>query len=170
MAPSLLSQVQSYCAREEAGVRLDAEGGTLFDVAARKMLPLRAAQLERAEVRQEPHSGADYLFLRYLDGTELLLTPMGVAFAPDTTRSGPHARLPPFCTLRDYQALREEAAGALVPEQPPTREGARALLACVAVLEGARQAGFEVRGELHTVSGLLRELEQRLPVDDTEGR
>jgi hypothetical protein len=168
MTPAEVNQtVLSFCAREDSGVRFDAEGGTLFDVGAGRTLPLSAHTVERAEVRQEPSSGADFLFLRYQDGRELLLTPMGVAFAPGLQRTGPLPQLPPFVTFRDYAAFRQLAEHALHghPEEPPGREVAQALVHCVAVLEGALQTGFEVKADLQSISGLLKELERRLPAE-----
>lgn len=163
--PGVVDLVRDYCAREDSGVRFDWEGGQLYDPAARLSLPLRAEELERGVLEREPESGTEYVALRYRDGRELLLTPMGVAFPPDTVRTGPLPDLPRFVTFRDYQLYRASAEHPLRdhPDVRPTREMAQALVLCVAILEGARVAGLEVKRELESLSGLLRELERRLP-------
>jgi hypothetical protein len=163
-AQGLVAKVAEYCAREESGVRLDVHGGTLLDEAGAKMLSLRPGQLTRADVMAEPESGAAYVALAWEDGKELLLTPMGAAFPPDTVRTGPLPDLPRFVTFRDYLLYRAAAEHPLRdhPDVPPTREMAQALVYCVAILEGARVAGFEVRRELEAVSGLLKEVDRRI--------
>jgi hypothetical protein len=57
------------------------------------------------------------------------------------------------------QRLKHELYGH--PDEPPTKGAARLVMMCLAILDGARAAGFEVGREEQELEVHLRELEQR---------
>jgi len=161
----LLAKVRQHCARQPATVLFDEPGQALFDVSAAKALPLPAAELVQVEEKTDTQTGRAYLRLELGDGRELALTDAGVAFAPRFGNTGPLPELPKAVCFTDYGKLlgqlRHELYGH--PDREPTRDTAKLLLLCIAILDGARAAGFEVGREEGELELLLRELEKRAP-------
>jgi len=157
--------VREHCARQPAAVLFDEPGQALLDVPSGKALALPAADLARVEEQKDTQTGRPYLRLTLGDGRELALTQAGVAFAPRFGNTGPLPELPGAVCFGDYGKLlgqlRHELYGH--PDREPTRDTAKLLLLCIAILDGARAAGFEVGREEAELEALLRELEKRAP-------
>ncbi len=151
-------------AREHAGsVLYDAATATLLDVASGKALPLPWARVALVEERRDAATGRPYVAVRLDDGRELALADPGVAFAPVTAATGPLDGLPPAVCLRDLGAAEGRLAHFLEdhPAEAPGREHVALFLFCLAVVDGARAAGFDVTREERRLDALLADLERR---------
>lgn len=135
-------------------------GARLLEPGTGKELRLRWVDLAAVEEKRTPLRPAPYLVLSFLDGRQVALADVGFAFAPSTANTGPLPDLPPTLCFRDFRHL-SEGVSALLAEEGREKEALGAILACIALLDGARAAGLEVSREERRLDALLRELEQR---------
>jgi hypothetical protein len=154
--------VERY-ARERPAVLLDSTGPTLLDVFSGKALPLDLAQVASVEERRDAANGRPYLAIERDDGREIAISDAGLAFAPVTAATGPLDGLPPAVCFRDLAGAEAQLTHFLVdhPGEPPTRTHVSLFLFCLAVVDGARAAGFDVSREERRLDRLLAELEAR---------
>lgn len=146
-----------------AALALDAEAGLLLDVAAGKVLPLDWTSVASLAEERDRDTGRPYLRVALGDGTAYALADQGVAFAPSTRASGPLPGLPAAVCLRDLAAAEGRLVHFLLehPGEPPERGHVDTFLFCLAVVDGARLAGFDVGPEERRLDGILAELEAR---------
>ncbi len=151
-------------AREHPGAVLyDASASILLDVFAGKPLALDWSRVTAVEERTDAATRRPYLALRLDGGAEIALSDAGIAFAPATAATGPIAGLPSAVCLRDLAqatARLEHFLGGH-PGERPTREHASLFLFCLAVVDGARAAGFDVAREERRLEAILAALEER---------
>jgi hypothetical protein len=160
-----LAAIRAYCQAHPQAVLYDEPGEALFDTFGVKTLILRGSDLESVESLADQQTKAPYLRLTLADGRQLALTEAGIAFAPDFTNSGPLTDLPDAVCFRDYRGLLERLKHDLYghADAPPTRATVKLLMMCIAILDGARKAGFEVGREERELETHLVELEKRAP-------
>jgi len=160
-----LAAVRAYCQAHPRSVLFDEPGEALYDVPGAKTLTLRPGDLRSAEPSADKDTGDPYLRLTLDDGRQIALTVAGIAFAPDFGNTGPLRDLPEAVCFRDYRGLLERLKHDLYghPDQPPTRATVGLLQMCIAILDGARRAGFEVGREERELETHLTELEKRAP-------
>jgi hypothetical protein len=134
----------------------DAPTSTLLDVFSGKALPLDFAHVTAIEERVDAASGRPYAAVRLDSGVE-------VAVPPVTAATGPLDGLPSAVCFRDLAAATSRLEHFLRdhPGERPQREHVALFLFCLAVVDGARAAGFEVSPEERRLDGLLGELEAR---------
>jgi hypothetical protein len=146
-----------------SSVAYDATSGALVDVFSGRALRLDPGRLAAADERRDRDSGRAYLALRLEDGGELALADAGVAFAPSTAASGPLDGLPSAVCFRDLAAAEGRLTHFLLdhPGEPPDRAHLSLFLFCLAVVDGARAAGFDVSADERRLERLLGELEAR---------
>lgn len=138
----------------------DSLGARLLEPGTGKELRLRWDELATVEEKRTPLRPAPYLVLSFQDGRQVALADVGFAFAPSTVNTGPLPDLPPTLCFRDFRHL-SEGVSALLAEEGREKEALGAVLACIALLDGARAAGLDVSREERRLDALLRELEQR---------
>ncbi|MFZ5472250.1 MAG: hypothetical protein ACOZIN_22690 [Myxococcota bacterium] len=157
------ARLRAYCQRPGSAVLFDETAGLFIDVPSGKSLSADAGELEHLEERTNSQTGQPYLALAYGDGRSLALAEMGVAFAPDCRQTGPLPELPAAVCWKDFFGLRDRLKHELYghPEQAPTRNTVKLVMMCLAVLDGARAAGFEVGKEERELEVHLAELERR---------
>lgn len=151
-------------ARDRAGsVLYDPASSTLVDLFSGKALRLELSAVAEVEERADRDTGRPYLALRRDDGTEVALAEQGVVFAPSTAATGPIEGLPRAVCFRDLAGAEAQLTHFLVdhPGEPPERTHLALFLFCLAVVDGARVAGFEVSAEERRLERLLGELEAR---------
>jgi hypothetical protein len=141
----------------------DAPTSTLLDVFSGKALPLEWARVATMEERTDAASGRPYLAIRLDSGVEVALADQGIAFAPVTTGTGPLEGLPGAVCFGDLAAAEGRLDHFLAdhPGERPERAHVALFLFCLAVVDGARAAGFEVSAEERRLERLLAELEAR---------
>lgn len=141
----------------------DAASSTLLDVAAGKALALDWARVAGVEERRDGESGRPYCVVRLESGVELAIADQGLAFPPATAGTGPLPGLPAAVCFRDLAAAEGRLEHFLLdhPGEPPGRGHVELFLFCLAVVDGARAAGFDVAAEERRLERLLGELEAR---------
>ncbi len=155
------ARVERFAQEHPGSVLYD--GATLLDVASGKSLPLDWRRVSGLEERRDAVSGRPYLALRRDDGVEVAIAEQGVVFPPATTSTGPLAGLPAAVCFRDLAQAEARLTHFLVdhPGQPPEPGHVSLFLLCLAVVDGARAAGFDVAREERRLESLLGELESR---------
>jgi hypothetical protein len=142
----------------------DDERSSVLDVASGKSLRLLWPELDAFEEKIHPETGDRYLVMLFEDGKQIaFVDPGGVAFAPSTENSGPVTNLPPVVCLRDFITLKQRIDHFLYdhPDAAPPRECADLMMICIATLDGARAAGFDVNDFEGDLEKSLNELEKR---------
>jgi hypothetical protein len=155
--------LERFAREHPASVLHDAASSTLVDVASGKALPLDWTRVAAVDERHDRQTGRPYLALRRDDGVEVALAEAGIVFAPVTSATGPLDGAPGAVTFRDLLAAEGRLSHALHdhPEEPPDRGHVALLLFCLALVDGARAAGFDVSAEERRLERLLGELEAR---------
>jgi len=145
-------------------VLFDQESSSLLDVASAKSIRLPLRDLKAFEEKIHPETKDTYLVLLFEDGNQIALAdPGGVAFAPSTVNTGPVQNLPRVVSLKDFQTLKGRIDHYLYdhPDEPPPKESLDLVMICIATLDGARAAGFDVADLEGELDKSLREIERR---------
>jgi hypothetical protein len=138
----------------------DGKSARLLEPLSGKELRVRWDEVAQAEERTSPLRPAPYLVLLFQDGRQVALADVGFAFAPDTVHTGPLPDLPPTFCFADFRLL-SQAIETLLAQEGREKEALGAVLAAIALLDGARAAGLEVAREERRLDALLRALEER---------
>jgi hypothetical protein len=157
-------KVRAWSDSHRHAVLYDDESASLLDVASARSVRLPWSELQGFEEKIHPETRDGYIVLLFEDGRQLALAdPGGVAFAPSTVNSGPVDNLPAAVCLRDFYALLQrvnhhlyEHAGEALP-----RECLDSIMMCIAILDGARAAGFDVGDLEGELEKSLNEVERR---------
>jgi hypothetical protein len=144
-------------------VLYDVATSTLLDVGSAKALPLDWARVAAVEERADATTRRPYCAIRLESGIEIALADQGIAFPPVTTGTGPLDGLPPAVCFRDLAAAEGRLEHFLLdhPGEKPERSHVALFLLCLAIVDGARAAGFDVSAEERRLERLLGELEAR---------
>lgn len=155
--------LERFARERPASVAYDPASGTLLDVFSGKSLALDLAGVASIEERADRDTGRPYLSVRRADGAEIALADQGIAFAPATGGTGPLEGLPAAVCFRDLAGAEGRLTHLLLdhPGEPPDRAHLGLFLFCLAVVDGARAAGFDVSAEERRLERLLGELEAR---------
>ncbi len=155
--------LERFARARPASVLHDPASGTLLDVFSGKSVPLDPARLAAVDERADRDTGRPYLALRREDGVEIAIADQGIVFAPVTGATGPLEGLPRAVCFRDLAGAEGRLAHFLLdhPGEPPDRAHLALFLFCLAVVDGARVAGFDVSAEERRLERLLGELEAR---------
>jgi hypothetical protein len=162
---SVREQLRAFCARPPRSVLYDEDAGLLLDVASGKTLAVPDAQIQALEERVDNRTTRPFLALLLQDGRALALSDPGIAFAPGFTNTGPLEELPGAVCWNDFHTLVRQLKHELYGH-PGAEVGAatvRVLMCCLAIVDGARTAGFEVGREEQELEWHLKELERRAP-------
>jgi hypothetical protein len=141
----------------------DAPTSVLLDVFSGKALPLDWGRVAALEERTDTVGARPYLALRLDSGVEIAIADPGIAFPPVTAGTGPLPGLPAAVCFRDLAAAEARLEHFLVghPGEQPERTHVELFLFCLAIVDGARLAGFDVAPEERRLERLLHELEAR---------
>lgn len=155
--------VERFVREHPASVLYDAPTSTLLDVFSGKALPLDWSAVAAVHERADADTRRPYLALRRDDGTEIALADPGIAFPPSVASTGPVDGLPPAVCFRDLSGAEGRLTHFLVdhPGEPPGPAHVSLFLFCLAVVDGARAAGFDVAAEERRLGRILGELEAR---------
>jgi hypothetical protein len=130
----------------------------LLEPSSGQALTLRWGEVTRLERRTNPLRAHPYLALSLEDGRQLALADVGFAFAPSLRNAGPLDELPPTVCFADLSKL---LAGfdALLATGGRQGEAVQAFLAGIAIVDGARDVGFDVGREERALERRLQQLE-----------
>lgn len=139
------------------------DGATLLDVASGKALPLDWRRVASLEERRDADTGRPYLALRRDDGGEIAIAEQGLVFPPATDSTGPLPGLPRAVCFRDLARAEGQLSHFLLdhPGEAPEPGHVSLFMFCLAVVDGARAAGFDVAREERRLEAVLNELEAR---------
>jgi hypothetical protein len=155
--------LERFARERPASVAYDAASSTLVDVYSGKALHLDLAGVASVEARTDRETSRPYLAVLRDDGAEIALADAGVAFSPSTAATGPLQGLPRAVCLRDLASAESRLEHFLLdhPGERPDAGHLSLFMFCLAVVDGARAAGFDVSPEERRLERLLGELEAR---------
>lgn len=157
-------KLSDWLERHRHVVLYDEPSSTLLDVASGKTVSLPWRNLKACEEKIHPETGEAYFVLLFEDGNQIALAdPGGVAFPPSDANTGPVRDLPSVVCLRDFYTLKQRVDHYLYGhrDEPVPRECLDLVMICIAILDGARQIGFDV-GDLEAeLERSLAEVEKR---------
>ena len=136
-------------------------GIRLLEIDTKKQKDIVFGEVTQWRETPHPEGMGRYLNLVFENGHELVLCYIGFAFSPSIQSTGPIPDLPPVVCFQDLHRLLGHAdhmTRSLVPEQKS--EAVKALMICLAVLEGARLLGFEIGEEERAAETILEIMEK----------
>lgn len=155
--------VERFARERPASVFYDAATGTLVDVFSARTLRLDPSHVASVEERTDRDTARPYLAVAREDGAEIALADQGIVFAPSTAATGPLEGLPRAVCFRDLASAEARLTHFLVdhPGERPDPAHLSLFMFCLAVVDGARAAGFDVSADERRLERLLGELEAR---------
>ncbi len=154
---SVAERLSAHCARLPRAVLYRVEAAQLLDVPSGKTLALRHEDV----VSVQPTEAGLTLWLR--DGRTVSLDAVGVTFAPQFSNTGAVPGLPPRVGFELLSAKLLRLKRDLYATGAPSEATVRDLMACLAIVDGARAVGFDVAAEDAQLSWHLEELERLAP-------
>jgi hypothetical protein len=157
------AKVRTWAERHRQSVLYDEETSFLMDVASGKTIRLPWPELKAFEEKIHPETKDSYLVLLFENGNQIaLVDPGGIAFAPSTDNTGPLRDLPPVVCLKDFFTLKGRVDHYLYdhPDEPPPKQALDLVMICIATLDGARAAGFDVADLEGELEKSLKEIER----------
>lgn len=158
------AKVQGWADKHRHAVLYDEESSALLDVTSGKGVQLPWRDVKGFEEKIHPETKDDYLVLLFENGNQIaLVDPGGVGFPPSEANTGPLQNLPPVVCLKDFQTLKQRIDHYLHAhrDEPPPKECLDLVMICIAILDGARVAGFSIGDLEEELDNSLRELERR---------
>lgn len=161
--PAAQARLERFVRERPQAVLYDPTASVLLDVATGKPLPLDWSTLTAIGDGVDADTKRPYLILAREDGRSVALADQGIVFAPSTASTGPIAGLPNAVCFRDL----ENAEGQLQhylrdhPDDPPGQTHVSMFAFCLALVDGARDVGFDVAREERRLEALLKALEAR---------
>jgi hypothetical protein len=157
-------KVRVWTGSHRHAVLYDEENSAILDVASGKTIRLPWRELKDFEEKLHPETKDSYLVLLFENGAQVaLVDPGGIAFAPSTENTGPLQDLPSAVCLKDFFTLKGRIDHYLYdhPDEPPPKESLNLVMICIATLDGARVAGFDVGDLEGDLEKSLNEIERR---------
>lgn len=164
MSREAKAKLQEWTSKHPESVLYDEAQSTLLDVYSGRLMRFPWSEVAAFEEKRHPETGDSYLVFLLNSGVQVVLVdPGGVAFAPSFSNTGPLPRAPQVTCLRDFDTIKGQIEHAVYdhPDQEVPRECLDALMLCIAILDGARVAGFGVGDLEEGLEALLREVESR---------
>jgi hypothetical protein len=155
--------VERFLRERPQAVLYDPTASVLLDVASGKPLPLDWSLLTGLGDGVDADTKRPYLLLSREDGQMLALADQGIVFAPSTASTGPIAGLPNAVCFQDLARAESQLEHYLRdhPDEPPGQSHVSIFAFCLAVVDGARNVGFDVSREERRLEQLLKALEGR---------
>ena len=157
-----MDTIARWCAQHPTAVLFDHQTDTLRDVYSGKTL--RLARIKIVEEKTAHDTDEKYLVVLFEDERQIALAQVGIAFPADMRNSGPLPGMPPVVCWRDFANVTGQIDHALGahPDQPPGREVLDMLRYCIALVDGARQAGFDVGEDERRLENYVATVEKRV--------
>jgi hypothetical protein len=161
--PAAQARVERFAREHPQSVLYDPTASVLLDVASGKPLPLDWSAIAGIGDGADSETKRPYLVLAREDGRTVALADQGIVFAPSTASTGPIAGLPNAACFHDLANAEAQLDHYLRdhPGEPPTQNHVSLFAFCLAVVDGARDVGFDVAREERRLEELLRSLEGR---------
>ena len=149
-----LGKNQGIFAFEEENAEL-----VLMEIASTKFLNLKEDSIAALEEKKNNELiGQTYMVILFEQGTQLVLSQQGFAFAPDFSNTGP-IPLPSqvFCLQDVYHFLNNLQV--IVEDENRRKEALEITMLLIALLDGARQVGLDMGKEEQQVDTMLKKIE-----------
>ncbi len=161
--PAAQARVERFAREHPQAVLYDPTAATVLDVQSGKPLPLDWSSLSGIGDAVDKDTQRPYLVLAREDGRSLALADQGIVFAPSIASTGPIAGLPNAVCFTDLSNAEAQLLHYLRdhPDDPPNQHHVSLFAFCLAVVDGARDVGFDVAREERRLEGLLKDLEGR---------
>jgi hypothetical protein len=142
-----LDVVRAFVARHPQIALWDEPTATLLDVFSGKRLAL-ALPVKDAVEKRAADTGEAYVVVLLDEQRQIALAPAGIAFPPSRVNAG-ELPLPPVVCWRDFANVSGQVAHVVEahPGEPKSRELLDMVMYCVALVDGAREVGFDVTHE-----------------------
>jgi hypothetical protein len=157
-------KLRDWVDKHRSAVLYDEEKAALLDIASGKSTHLYWGEVRAFQEKIHPETQDTYLIFLFQNEKQLaLVDPGGVAFAPSTESTGGISNLPSVICLKDFFTLKSRIDHYLYdhPDEPPPKEALDLVMICLATLDGARAAGFDVGDLEEELDKSLREIERR---------
>jgi hypothetical protein len=139
--------------------RVDGDRITLVERLTGKERVFSGDDVTEIHERKNRLSGVAYPILLLESGTQIAVTDIGFCFAPSFAATGEIPGGPDVVSFGDFRRLYQEARFAA--DDPERRKDALDLMMlCISIVDGGRDAGFNVGEEEDRLETLLRRLEQ----------
>jgi hypothetical protein len=150
--------VKNWCDKNRHVVMY--EEGLLLDVYSGK--PLALDQIADAVEKTAGDTGEKYIVMAFEDGRQIALSAAGIAWPPNQRNLPRPMALPPVVCWRDFNNVSGQVKHVIEEhrDEPPSREVLDMLLYCIALLDGARVAGFDTGAEEGRIEGYLDAIEK----------
>jgi hypothetical protein len=161
--PAAQARVERFTRERPHAVLYDPTASVLLDVPSGKPLPLDWSVLSAIGDGIDKDTRRPYLVLAREDGRSVALADQGIVFAPSTASTGPIAGLPGAVCFTDLANAEAQLLHHLRdhPGEEPGQHHVSLFAFCLALVDGARDVGFDVAREERRLEGLLAELEGR---------
>ncbi len=118
----------------------------LREMATGKVFALKPAAITDYRLTAHPQGLADYLNVILENDVQIVLCHAGLAFAPDTTHTGPLPDCPPVACLSDYYQMFNHLVD-LTSDESLAPQALQLFQVLIAVLDGAKKIGLDVAAE-----------------------
>jgi hypothetical protein len=161
--PAAQARVERFCRERPQAVLYDATAQVLLDVPSGKPLPLDWSVLTGIADGVDADTKRPYLVLAREDGRSVALADQGIVFAPSLASTGPIAGLPNAVCFTDLASAEAQLQHYLRDhhDDPPTQTHVSMFAFCLALVDGARDVGFDVSREERRLEAVLKDLERR---------
>lgn len=139
--------------------RADGDNVTLVERLTGKERAFSGADVTEIHERKNRLSGVAYPIVLFESGQQVAVTDIGFCFAPSFAATGEIPGGPDVVSFGDFSRLYQEARFAA--DDPDRRKDALDLMMlCISIVDGGRDAGFNVSEEEDRLEILLRRLEE----------
>src|SRR5512138_1486711 len=161
--PAAQARVERFAREHPQAVLYDPTAATVLDVASGKPLALDWSVLSAIGDGVDADTKRPYLVLAREDGRSVALADQGLVFAPSLASTGPIHGLPNAACFTDLANAEAQLVHYLRdhPDDPPGQHHVSIFAFCLAVVDGARDVGFDVSREERWLEGMLKDLEAR---------
>jgi hypothetical protein len=138
--------------------RVDGAKITLAENLTGKERVLSGDDVQEIHEKANRMSGVVYPILVLEDGRQLAVTDLGFCFAPSFVATGEIPGGPEVVSFGDFERLFGEAQHAAA-DPDRHKDALDLMMLCIAIVDGGREAGFDVGREEERLETLLRRIE-----------
>ncbi|MDP7040520.1 MAG: hypothetical protein QGI45_15285 [Myxococcota bacterium] len=156
-----LNDIKTWLGKNQGIFAFEEEGSelVLMEIATAKFLTLNENNIAALEEKKNSELiGQTYIIILFEQGSQLVLSQQGFAFAPDFSNTGP-IPVPSqvFCLQDIYHFLNNLQV--VMEDENRRKEALEITMLLIALLDGARQVGIEMGKEEQQVDTMLKKIE-----------
>tara|TARA_B100000959_G_C14527203_1_gene437933 strand:+ start:91 stop:579 length:489 start_codon:yes stop_codon:yes gene_type:complete len=156
-----LSNIKAWLTKHPGIFACEEEGSelVLMEIATARFLTLNENNIAALEEKKNSELiGQTYMVILFEQGSQLVLSQQGFAFAPDFSNTGP-IPVPSqvFCLQDIYHFLNNLQV--VMEDENRRKEALEITMLLIALLDGARQVGLDMGKEEQQVDTMLKKIE-----------